>query len=139
MMVGIFNMVILPICAGLIFNLFTKRMKSRRNEIIQITSYLLIILLKNFIALQTNDMTLSVFFSDFRTDLLIFALLPILGAYIFKFLVRGDRQVLDKILSFISMLAIGIIIVVITAAGRDSLLEVGFLLILACFPHNMFG
>ena len=37
------------------------------------------------------------------------------------------------------MLGIGIIITVITAAGRDSLLEVGLWLILACFLHNMFG
>ena len=37
------------------------------------------------------------------------------------------------------MLGIGIIITVITAAGRDSLIEVGFLLILACLVQNMFG
>ena len=37
------------------------------------------------------------------------------------------------------MLGIAIIITIITAAGRDSLLEVGLLLILACFLHNIFG
>ena len=31
------------------------------------------------------------------------------------------------------------IIVVITAAGRDSLLEIGFLLVLACLLHNTTG
>jgi len=37
------------------------------------------------------------------------------------------------------MLGIGLIIVVITSAGRDSLLVVGPLLILACFIHNTAG
>ncbi|MDX2431602.1 MAG: hypothetical protein QNK35_11755, partial [Bacteroides sp.] len=54
MMVGIFNMVILPICAGLIFNLFSNGIKSKRDAIIQLASYLLIMFLKNFIAFQTT-------------------------------------------------------------------------------------
>jgi BASS family bile acid:Na+ symporter len=37
------------------------------------------------------------------------------------------------------MAGIGVIITVITAAGRDSLLEIGFLLILACLIHNSAG
>ena len=37
------------------------------------------------------------------------------------------------------MIGIGLIIVVITAAGRDSLLKVGALLILAVFIHNVMG
>jgi BASS family bile acid:Na+ symporter len=39
----------------------------------------------------------------------------------------------------ISMAGIGLIIVVITSAGRDDLLVVGPLLILACFIHNIMG
>ncbi len=139
MMVGIFNMVILPICAGLIFNLFLNKLQSKKNTIIQIASYLSIMFLKNFIAFQTAEMAMSTFFSNLAFDIAIFALLPILGVYIFKYFAKGYKEVLDKLLSFISMLGIGIIITVITAAGRDSLLEVGFLLILACFLHNMFG
>jgi BASS family bile acid:Na+ symporter len=139
MMIGIFNMVILPICAGLIFNLFSNGLKSKKNAVIQIASYMSIIFLKNFIAFQTTEMALSVLFTDFLFDLIIFAMLPILGAYIFKFFAKGDKEVLDKLLSFVSMLAIGIINTIITAAGRDSLLDVGLLLILACFLHNMFG
>ena len=95
--------------------------------------------LKNFIAFQTTEITVSVVFSEFRTDVVLFVVLPIIGSYAFKYLAKGDKDLLNKLLSFISMLGIGIIIVVITAAGRDSLLEVGFLLILACFLHNMFG
>ncbi len=139
MMLGIFNMVILPICAGLIFNLFSNGLKSKRNAIIQIASYLLVMLLKNFIAFQTSEMATMALFSNLAFDIVIFAFLPILGVYIFKYFAKGDKEVLDKLLSFISMLGIGIIITIITAAGRDSLMEVGLLLILACFLHNMFG
>ena len=39
----------------------------------------------------------------------------------------------------ISMIGIGVIIVVITAAGRDNLLNIGLILILACALHNFFG
>jgi BASS family bile acid:Na+ symporter len=42
-------------------------------------------------------------------------------------------------LSFISILGIGIIITIITSADRDSLLEVGLLLIFACLLHNILG
>ncbi len=139
MMVGIFNMVILPICAGLIFNLFSNVIRSRRNAIIQLASYLLVIFLKNFITSQTTDMATITFLSKLAIDILIFGLLPILGVYIFKYFAKGDKKVLDRLLSLISMLGIGIIITIITAAGRDSLLEVGLLLIFACFLHNMFG
>jgi BASS family bile acid:Na+ symporter len=139
MMLGIFNMVILPICAGLIFNLFSNGINRNRNAVIQLSTYFIIIFLKNFIAFQTSEMTLMALISDFSVDLLIFGVLPIIGVFVFKYFAKGNKEVLDKILSFISMLGIGIIITIITAAGRDSLLDVGLLLILACFMHNMFG
>ena len=66
-------------------------------------------------------------------------LLPYLGTFVFKYFAKGNKEWLNKALAFISMLGIGIIITIITAAGRESLLEVGLLLILACFMQNMFG
>jgi BASS family bile acid:Na+ symporter len=139
MMLGIFNMVILPICAGLIFNLFSNGIKTAKNAVIQIASYIFIIFLKNFLAFQTSEMAVSVLFSNLMFDVVLFGLFPVLGAFLFMFFAKGDKKVLDKLLSFISMLGIGIIITIITAAGRDSLLEVGLLLILACFLHNISG
>ena len=53
---------------------------------------------------------------------------------------RGDRaKWMDKALPVISMLGIGLIIVVITAAGRDSLLDIGGILMLLVLIHNLFG
>ena len=139
MMLGIFNMVILPIVAGLIFNLFSISNISIKGKTIQIISFFLVVVLKNFIAFQTSEMVINQFIKNTITDAAWFMILPIAGAYLFKFLAKGNQDWLNKTLAFISMLGIGIIIVVITAAGRDSLLEVGLLLILACFMHNIFG
>lgn len=139
MMIGIFNMVILPICAGLIFNLFANGLKHRKNTIIQYGSYLLVIFLKSFIGFQTTEIEVSEMFLAYFRDGLIFGILPILGAIAFKFLAKGDKVILNKMLSFISMLGIGIIITIITAAGRDSLLDVGLLLVFACLLHNAMG
>lgn len=139
MMLGIFNMVILPIVAGLIFNLFSVSKVSLKGKILQLISYFLVIVLNNFIALQTTDITFEIFAKGIAINSAWFMILPVVGAYLFKFLAKGNMDWLNKALAFISMLGIGIIIVVITAAGRDSLLEVGLLLILACFMHNMFG
>jgi len=139
MMLGIFNMVILPIVAGLIFNIFSLTKVSTKGKILQFTSYFMVIILKNFIALQTTDMIVSDFIKEIIVDSIWFMVLPVAGAYVFNFLAKGNAEWLNKTLAFISMLGIGIIITIITAAGRDSLLEVGLLLIFACLMHNMFG
>lgn len=139
MMLGIFNMVILPIVAGLIFNLFSLSKTSVKGRMIQLLSYLFIIIMKNFIAFQTAGNSISEFIRGTGFDILWFMFLPIAGAFLFIFFAKGNKELLSKVLAFVSMLGIGIIITVITAAGRDSLLEVGMLLILACFMHNMFG
>lgn len=139
MMLGIFNMVILPIVAGLIFNIFSITKVSIKGKIIQLLSYFLIVVLKNFILFQTASISFNGYISGTGTDLLWFMLLPVVGAYTFKYLANGNQAWLNKTLAFISMLGIAVIITIITAAGRDSLLEVGLLLILACFIHNMVG
>ena len=42
-------------------------------------------------------------------------------------------------MALMSMIGIGIIITIITAAGRDSLIDLGLLLIVACLIHNLLG
>ncbi len=139
MMLGIFNMVILPIVAGLIFNIFSLTKVSVKGKIIQLISFFLVVVLKDMIAYQTTGIEFVIFMKNIVIDVLWFMVLPVAAAMLFKYLAKGNNEWLNKVLAFVSMLGIGIIIVVITAAGRDSLLEVGLLLILACFMHNMFG
>ncbi len=66
-------------------------------------------------------------------------IVPVGAGLVFNHFLHGRFKVLDSIMPVISMLGIGLIIVVITSAGRDSLLVVGPLLILACFMHNAIG
>lgn len=139
MMLGIFDMVILPICAGLLFNHFVNMLKFNKNSFYQILLYSTVILMKNFIRILTPEFLLSEFLSNIFYDLSLFIVLPIFGSLVFRYFFKGNKEILEKVLSFISMLGIGVIITIITAAGRDSLLEVGLLLILACFLHNMLG
>ncbi|NJB70350.1 BASS family bile acid:Na+ symporter [Saonia flava] len=66
-------------------------------------------------------------------------ILPIGAGLLFNQL-RGDRaKWLDRAMPIVSMLGIGLIIVVITAAGRDSLLDIGGVLMLVVLVHNLFG
>ncbi len=72
-------------------------------------------------------------------DIVNIVILPIVAGLLFHYLVRGKFKGLDKAMPVISMAGIALIIVVITAAGRDSLLKVGVLLVLATFLHNVTG
>ena len=66
-------------------------------------------------------------------------IIPIAAGLLFHLIARGKVKWLDRIMPSISMVGIALIIVVITAAGRDSLLKVGLLLILVVFIHNTAG
>ncbi len=147
MMLGIINMMILPIIAGFIFNLFSKSNQSAKNRMMQLLSFLVIIIVKNLIYLKTyeapspesTETALHAASISFLWDMFWFYFLPIIVATLLKMIFREFETWMDKVLSFVSMAGIAVIITIITAAGRDSLLEVGMLLILAMFIHNMAG
>ena len=140
MMLDILNMIILPIVAGFIFNLFSKEGKIKASEkILQLTAYFVIILLTNLVYMKSKNSDLSDFVFALLKSFGWFFLLPIVGAMLLKFIMKGDNQWMGKVLSFISMLGIAVIITIITAAGRDSLLKVGVLLIITSFLHNITG
>ncbi|MBT8235180.1 MAG: bile acid:sodium symporter family protein [Bacteroidia bacterium] len=66
-------------------------------------------------------------------------ILPIIAGLTFNHLAHGRFPLLDKAMPLISMAGIAIIITIITAAGRDSLLTLGLVLILVVIVHNMMG
>ncbi len=66
-------------------------------------------------------------------------IIPIAIGLLFNHFLKGKIAWLDRIMPIISMGGIILIIGVITANGRDSLLEIGLLLVLACVLHNTFG
>jgi len=139
MMLDIINIVILPIVAGLIFHAIGYGTSSKKSVLIQALAYIAIIGLKNLIGFYTQSIGPEQTFISFLKDIAWFSLLPIIGALLFKHLARGRKEWLDKAMSLLSMLGIGIIITIITAAGRDSLITIGLVLILACLIHNLTG
>lgn len=72
-------------------------------------------------------------------DITKIVILPIVAGLAFHYLVRGKFNLLDKAMPMLSMAGIIFIIMIITAAGRDNLLIVGGLLIVATFIHNVAG
>jgi quinoprotein glucose dehydrogenase len=72
-------------------------------------------------------------------DITQIVILPIVAGLVFNYLVKGRVRWLDKAMPLVSMTGIAAIIVVITAAGRDSLLAVGLLLIVATLLQNVAG
>src|SRR5690606_15401887 len=66
-------------------------------------------------------------------------IIPIGAGLLFNRLLGNSAKWPGRAMPLISMLAIGIIIIIITAAGRDSLLEIGEILMLLVLIHNIFG
>lgn len=72
-------------------------------------------------------------------DITKIVILPIAAGLAFHYMARGKVKWLDKAMPVFSMIGIALVLVIITSAGRDNLLKVGGLLILATFIHNMAG
>ncbi|RPA68461.1 bile acid:sodium symporter family protein [Cyclobacteriaceae bacterium YHN15] len=72
-------------------------------------------------------------------DIVKIVIIPIGAGLIFNRFLGGKAKWLDDAMPLVSMLGIAFIIVIITAAGRDSLLNIGPLLILLVVFHNLSG
>ena len=66
-------------------------------------------------------------------------ILPIGAGLCFNKFVGQKINWLNYVMPILSMLAIGVIIIVITAAGRDNLLDIGFILMFLVIIHNLLG
>ena len=72
-------------------------------------------------------------------DITKIVIIPIVAGLVFNHFLHGKYKWLDKAMPYFSMGAIAMVLIVITAAGRDSLLKVGFLLLAATIIHNLAG
>lgn len=66
-------------------------------------------------------------------------ILPVVLGILFNQFLHGKAKWLDDIMPVISMAGIVVILGIMTAGGRDSLLSIGFLLIMAGVIHNLAG
>lgn len=82
---------------------------------------------------------IEVSFWNMMVDILNMIILPIILGLIINKVLGKHIEILNRILPKISMAGIALIIVVITAAGRDSLLSIGGTLIVAVLLHNILG
>ncbi len=81
----------------------------------------------------------SVDFFSMMLDIMQIVILPICAGLIYNYFLGGRFAWLDKSMPVLSMVSIAVIITIITAAGRNSLIEVGPLLVLAVLIHNITG
>lgn len=72
-------------------------------------------------------------------DIIKMVIIPIGGGLLFNKIFRGKAKWLHAAMPMVSMFGIAFIITIITAAGRDSLLNIGVWLILLVFIHNTLG
>lgn len=76
---------------------------------------------------------------DMMFDIFKMVIIPIGAGLIFNHYLSGKVKWLDNAMPVVSMFGIAFIIVIITAAGRDSLLSIGPALILVVLIHNLSG
>lgn len=95
-----------------------------------ITPLLMKLLAGEFIAISVSHM---------MWDITKMVIIPITAGLIFNKFLSGKAEWLDKSMPYVSMFGIAFIIVIITAAGRDSLLTIGPALILVVLIHNLCG
>lgn len=95
-----------------------------------VTPFLMGWLAGEFVAIDVMDMMFSI---------VKMVIIPIGAGLLFNYFLRGKAKWLDDLMPIISMAAIALILVVIVAAGRDSLLDIGPLLIVMVIAHNLFG
>lgn len=133
---GIMDMVILPIIAGFVFNAIAYGSSTKKKISIQTVVFIGLIILKNIFLLNSTETSI---FNQIISDSSWFIVLPLIGGWIFKKVTKGDKELLNKALLIVSMVGIATIITIITAAGRDSLLKIGLLLIVASLIHNFSG
>jgi BASS family bile acid:Na+ symporter len=76
---------------------------------------------------------------DMMWDITKMVIIPIGAGLLFNRFLSGKAKWLDDAMPLVSMFGIGFIIVIITAAGRESLLNIGPALILLVLLHNLTG
>lgn len=138
MMVDIINMIIVPIIAGFIFNLYYRE-NSLKTKYLQMFVFAMIIIVTNLVLHFSTQAHISVTLIKSIKSFTFFYFLPFFVALILKNSKRITYSMISNALGFVAMLGIVINTTIITAAGRDSLMQVGMMLILSCLIHNMVG
>jgi len=141
MMFSIFNMIIIPIVAGLVANRILYSNKKWANRA---RSLALISIVSIFLAVAAIFLREDLFgpLAALKRGIIIgFALIAVvaLAKLIVSTMLNGPENWMDKVLPIVSMSGICFIIAIITARSRDKLLTVGLALVAAAIIHNFIG
>jgi bile acid:Na+ symporter, BASS family len=82
---------------------------------------------------------ITIHFLDMVWEMTKMVVIPVALGISVRYLLKGRAKWLNQIMPITSMIGIVLILVIIIAKGRDALLQVGGLIILATFIHNTFG
>jgi bile acid:Na+ symporter, BASS family len=82
---------------------------------------------------------ISIHLLDMVWEMVKMVVIPVALGMLVHYLLKGRTKWLNQIMPITSMIGIVLILVIIIAKGRDALLQVGGLIILATFIHNTFG
>jgi BASS family bile acid:Na+ symporter len=82
---------------------------------------------------------ISIDLLDMVWEMIKMVVIPVALGILVHYLLKERAKWLNKIMPITSMIGIVLILVIIIAKGRDALLQVGGLIILATFIHNTFG
>jgi bile acid:Na+ symporter, BASS family len=139
MMIDIIYMVIIPIGAGLMFNHYSHNALKMADTWIHIAIVfgLLVLSVAIKMAVPGNESWVKIA-GMFQTMSITFVIIGVIGYMIFT-LAKGNTRFLDKTMPIVSMAGIAYIITIITAAGRDNLIVIGPLLVVAAMLHNTLG
>jgi bile acid:Na+ symporter, BASS family len=141
MMLSIFNMIIIPIVAGLVANRLLYGKKRWANTAIALAVAGPIFLALAAVTMLTRTSwwgPLAVLRHGVALGFLLLGVTA-LAKLVIGIVLKGPANWMDKTLPVVSMAGICFIIAIITAQSRDQLLSVGPLLILAAVVHNGTG
>jgi bile acid:Na+ symporter, BASS family len=65
--------------------------------------------------------------------------LPIVAGLLFNKLLSGRAKWLDTAMPYVSMFGVALIVAIIMAAGRNSIINIGLMLLLVVLAHNVLG
>ena len=92
-----------------------------------------------FLMKQLASQFVEISFISMMLDVFKIVIVPIIAGLAFHYAFHGRAKWLDRSMPVVSMVGIAYIITIITAAGRDSLLNIGYLLVIAAMLHNGLG
>ncbi|MEI8113217.1 MAG: bile acid:sodium symporter family protein, partial [Bacteroidia bacterium] len=94
MMLDILNMIILPIVAGFIFNLFNENKEKFRAKAIQLIVFFIIILLTDLVFMKARQADVHGFLVALLKSLSWFYFLPMVGAILLRHFLKGDKKLM---------------------------------------------